>query len=131
MPINGGIIKEGATYAPTGGTDITFTVTGEQIANGVVAVNKAETDFTAREKLIAVSRQPVVSATGMTKQKNSLRISRPTVLTGGTIVYNVVRVELEVHPQAAAGTGTNLLSLASGCINDSDFTDFWAVGSLL
>lgn len=132
MPINGSVIKEGATYAPTGGSDITFTNTGERIANGIVAVNKAETTFTAREKLICVSRPPVLGSDGRySKQKQSLRISRPLVLSDGSVVYNVARVEIEVHPLSASGEGTNLLSLVSGCINDSDFIDFWSVGSLI
>lgn len=131
MPINGAVLNEDGTYTPAGGTSITFDATGEQVANGVVCVNAAETDFYAREKLIAKSRVPVVGSDGdYSKMKNSCSIVRPLVLASGKTVYNLIRIELEVHPEAASTEVGNLKSLGSSALCDTDMDDFWELGSL-
>lgn len=131
MSINGIAISDGATYTPAGGTAITFDATGEQVAGGIVCVNQAETDFFAREKLYTTSRVPSLGSDGeYTKLKSSARIVRPLVIASGKVVYNVVRVELEVHPESAAGEVASLRSLGAGICVLSGFDDFFTVGSL-
>lgn len=130
MPLNGAIIKEGATYTPTGGTDITFSLTGERVANGIVTANMAESNFFAREKVYQTVRMPVLMPDGdFSKMKTSLRIVRPATLPSGKVVYNIVRVEQEIHPLTPA-EAANLRSLAIGALADADFTQFWEAGSL-
>lgn len=130
MPLNGAVIKEGATYAPTGGTDITFSLTGERVANGIVTANMAESNFFAREKVYQTVRMPVLMPDGdFSKMKTSLRIVRPATLPSGKVVYNIVRVEQEIHPLTPT-EAVNLRSLAIGALADADFTQFWEAGSL-
>lgn len=130
MPLNGAVIKEGATYAPTGGTDITFSLTGERVANGIVTANMAESNFFAREKVYQTVRMPVLMPDGdFSKMKTSLRIVRPATLPSGKVVYNIVRVEQEIHPLTPT-EAANLRSLAIGALADADFTQFWEAGSL-
>lgn len=130
MPINGAVIKEGATYAPTGGTDITFSLTGERVANGIVTANMAETDFFAREKLTATSKMPILLSDGdYSKMRTQVRIVRPKVLASGKVVYNVVKIEMEIHPTTPTEVA-NLKGLACGVLSDSDFTSFWEAGNL-
>lgn len=132
MPINGAVIKEGATYAPTGGADITFSANGESLSNGIVTQNNAETNYFAREKLYAQSRQPQLQGDGeYSKLKNSLRIVRPQVLESGKVVYNLIRIETEVHPLAVSTEAANLRSLGLAALADSDLTNFWETGSLI
>lgn len=129
--LNGMVIKEGATTALTGGTDLTFTLTGEQLASGVVLANLAETDFFAREKCYVTSRVPALQGDGeYSKQKTSMRIVRPQVLASGKTVYNLVRVETEIHPEAPAGTAANLRSLGIAALADAEANNFWEAGSL-
>lgn len=129
--LNGIAIKEGATTALTGGTSLTFVLTGEQLASGVVLANLTETDFFAREKVYATSRIPSLQGDGeYSKQKSSIRVVRPQVLASGKTVYNLVRVEVEVHPEAPAGTTANLRSLGIAALASSDANDFWEAGSL-
>jgi hypothetical protein len=124
-------LNEGGSYAPTGGAAISFDRTGESIANGVVLGNMSEADFFAREKLYATSRMPALQGDGeYSKQKVSIRIVRPMTLASGKVVYNLVRVETEIHPEATAAEGVNLRSLGLSALSDTDLSSFWSAGSL-
>jgi hypothetical protein len=131
MAIDGISLNEGATYTPAGGSSITFDANGESVANGVVCQNSAETDYFAREKLYATSRMPSLGTDGeFTKQKASLRIVRPSTLTSGKVVYNLIRIETEVHPEDGATEVSNLRSLGMAALNSSDLDDFFEAGSI-
>lgn len=131
MSVIGVQLSEGATYTPAGGTNITFEATGETIANGVVCANGAETDFFAREKLYAVSRMPSLGADGdFTKQKSSLRIVRPSTLASGKVVYNLIRIEVEVHPEDGATEVANLRNLGVAALESSDLDEFFEAGAV-
>jgi len=131
MSLDGCTLNEGGTYTPTGGSSVTFDRTGESIANGVVLGNMSESDFFAREKLYATVRMPSLQGDGeYSKQKNSIRIVRPTTLASGKVVYNLVRIETEVHPESGSTETTNLLSLGIAAAADADLTLFWSSGSL-
>jgi hypothetical protein len=132
MSVDNLTLNEGGTFnAPTGGSNITFNPTGETVANGVVSHNDSDADFYTREKLYAVSRQPTVGSDGeYTKMKNSLRIVRPSTLASGKVVYNLIRIEVEVHPEDGASEVTNLISLGTSALNSSDAEDFFQYGSL-
>lgn len=131
MPVNGMTIKEGATFTPVGGTDITFDDSGEEIANGIVCVNQAEANFFAREKLIAVSRLPVQDKMGkFSKQKTSVRIIDPEVLADGTTVYDVGRFEIETHPEGGATRITKIRRLLLAAANSASLDNLFLVGSI-
>lgn len=130
MSVNGVALNEGATYTPAGGSAITFDATGESVANGIVCHNASETDFFQREKLYATSRQPAIGSDGdYTKMKNSLRIVRPSTLTSGKVVYNLIRIELEVHPEDGATEVSNLRTLGLAALNSTSLDDFFESGS--
>jgi hypothetical protein len=106
-------------------------LTGESVANGVVLANGAESDFFAREKMYATSRMPVLGSDGeFTKQKSSLRIVRPSVLASGKVVYNLIRIEIEVHPEDGATEVANLRALGLSALNSSDFDEFFEAGAI-
>jgi len=132
MPINGVTIKEGASFTPVGGTDITFDDTGEEIANGIVCVNQAETDFFAREKLVCVSRLPVQDAKSgvFSKQKISVRIIDPKKLADGSISYGVGRFEVEAHPEGGVTQITKIRKLLLAAANSSSLDALFSVGSI-
>jgi hypothetical protein len=131
MAIDGLTIKEGATYTPSGGTDITFVESGETVANGIVCINEDETDFYAREKLYATARPPVVGSDGeFTKQKVSFRILDPGALASGKMNYDLIRIEVEVHPENGNTTVDKLVNLGIAALNSSDLSNFFRYGSL-
>lgn len=130
MSINGITLQEGATYTPAGGTNIVFDATGESVANGVVCVNQAETNFFAREKLIATARLPSFGTDGKwSKQKTSVRIVMPKTLASGEVVYELVRVEIESHPEGTNNI-TALRKLGISALLDAELDNFFLVGSL-
>jgi len=131
MSINGIALNEGATYTPAGGTAITFDATGEQVANGIVCANAAETDYFQREKLYGTSRMPSLGSDGdYTKQKSSLRIVRPLTLASGRVAYNLIRIEIEVHPESASTEVSNFRSMGMAALNASGLNDFFEAGSI-
>jgi hypothetical protein len=131
MAIDGISLTEGATYTPAGGSTITFDSSGEEVANGICCINVAESDYYAQEKLYAVSRQPAVGSDGeFTKRKVSLRIVRPSTLTSGKIVYNLIRIEVEVHPEDGVTESDNLRSLGMSALNSSSLDNFFDAGSI-
>jgi hypothetical protein len=131
MSINGVVLKEGATYTPTGGTSITFDDSGENVANGIVCVNQAENDFFAREKLVATSRLPSKNSDGTySKQKVSVRIIVPETLADGTISYDLIRFETESSPFTAAGKIDTLRGLGMAVLNSTDLDNLFTVGSI-
>jgi hypothetical protein len=131
MAIDGISLNEGATYTPAGGSAITFDSTGETVANGVVCHNSAESDFFAREKLYATSRMPSLGSDGeYSKLKSSLRIVRPSTLASGKVVYNLIRIEVEVHPEDGATEVANLRTLGLAALNSSSLDDFFESGSI-
>lgn len=132
MPLNGAVVKSGATaMTPTGGTDKTFTTDGVTVPQGLHLANAAQTDFRIREHATVRNRVPVLLPTGKwTRDKKSVSITVPKVLSDGTYVNNVIRLEREVHPESTAAEATELNMLMAQALSDSDFAAFWSSGSL-
>lgn len=131
MSINGIVLKEGATYTPAGGSNITFELTGKSVANGVSCHNMGETDFFQREELVATSRMPSKGTDGeYSKQKSSLKIVRPDTLASGKVVYNLIRIDIEVHPETGVTEVGNLRSLGMAALNAAGLNNFFENGSL-
>lgn len=133
MPLNGSIIKAGATsLSVTGGTDVTLKVNGQSVANGIQLHNEAQADFRIRENLTAKNRPPVAGKDGnWTKGKQQITFVMPKILTSGAITYNLFRGEMEVHPETTAAEKLDLKLRAAQIMSDSDFDGFWAFGTLV
>jgi hypothetical protein len=124
-------LKEGSTYTPAGGSDVVFSRNGESIANGVVLGNVAELDFFAREKVIVTTRPPQLQSDGeYSKLKVSAREIRPQVLASGKTVYNLVRTEIEIHPEAGAAELASLRSSGIALLHDAEMDSVWQTGAL-
>lgn len=96
-------IRHGGTTTTTGGTNQIFGASGETVASGKVLVDASEADYFAREKITVVSRMPVPDGLGgFTKQKSKVQIVKPFITSKGDVVYDVARVEIEVHPESSA-----------------------------
>lgn len=132
MPLNGANVKSGATaMTPTGGTDKTFTSDGVIVPQGLHLANAAQADFRIREHATIRNRVPVLLPTGKwTRDRKNLSITIPKLLSDGTYINNVIRLEREVHPESTAAEAVELNMLMAQCLSDSDFTAFWSSGSL-
>lgn len=133
MSLNGSIIKKDATgITVTAGTDQTFTADGVAIANGLHLVDAAQTDFRIRRNITAKVKQPAYDSVNksFSKDKKSVTLVQPKILVNGTVVYNLVRIEREVHPESTSAEALDLNRCGAQLLCDSDYDAFWSVGSL-
>lgn len=121
-----------ATVAASGGTALAFSDDGVSIANGVHLVVPADADYQTRRQVTAKYRQPTVDAkTGVySKDKKSICLVLPIVLSTGQVVFNTIRIEREVHPSLSAANALELNNLGAQLLCDADVAAFWATGSL-
>lgn len=121
-----------ATVAASGGSALVFADNGVTIPNGVQLVVPADTDYQTRRSVTAKYRPPTfnqaTSAYG--KDKKSISLTLPIVLSDGKVVFNVIRVEREVHPSLSAANANELNLLLAQMLIDNDVSNFWATGSL-
>jgi hypothetical protein len=132
MPLKGAVIKDGASaMTPTGGSDMTFNEDGQPVVGGVHLANTAQTDFRIRENMTVKQKVPTISASGVySKDKKSITYVEPKILASGVTVFNLIRIEREVHPESSAAEALNLNMVGAQLLSDSDFANFWAAGSL-
>lgn len=125
-------LAAGTTLSVTGGTPLTFAENGVTILNGIQLMVPADADYQTRRVLTIKNRPPTLNAkTGVYgKDKKSMSLSLPMVLTDGSIIFNTIRLEREVHPSLSAANALSLNVLGAQLLFDSDVVDFWANGSL-
>lgn len=122
----------GGTVSVAGGTATVFADDGTTVQNGLHLIVPSDTSYLTRRSITAKVRQAAMQSDGsMSKIKRGLTFVKPTVLTSGVTVYNVVRCEIDVHPEVEATIRAELLSVGSLLFSDTDTADFWAVGSLV
>lgn len=121
-----------ATVAATGGTALAFAEDGQSIQNGLHLIVPTDVDYQTRRMVTVKFRPPTLDAkTGSYgKDKKSISLALPQVLTDGRIVFNTIRIEREVHPSLAAASAAELCSLGAQLLSDPDVAAFWATGSL-
>jgi hypothetical protein len=132
MPINGMTILDGSTAqaAPTGGAAATLEQVGVEVKNGVHVADTA-TAFTTRLNATFRNRVPVLQSDGTySKAKRSIQLVQPKVLASGLTAFNLVRIELELHPEMTATEIETLRYNGSQLLSDPDVDDFVAFGSL-
>lgn len=121
-----------ATVAASGGSALVFADDGVTIPNGVHLIVPADSDYQTRRQVTVKYRPPTLDAkTGAYgKDKKSITLVLPQVLSSGTVVFNTVRIEREVHPSLTAATCVELNKLGAQLLSDTDLDAFWATGSL-
>ena len=122
----------GATVSTSGGTALVFADDGITISNGVHLVVPADADYQTRRQVTAKYKPPTLDPkTGAySKDKKSISLALPIVLTDGRVVFNTIRIEREVHPSLSAANAEELNKLGAQLLTDADVVNFWAAGSL-
>lgn len=130
MSIRNFTLKDGASsITVVGGTDQTFQEDGVEVTMGIHVSDINEPNFSVRENVTLKSRPPALQGVDWTKEKRSITHVKPMITDSGKTVFNLVRIELEIHPSISAADRTDLLLKASQYPVDADFTSFWATGS--
>jgi hypothetical protein len=121
-----------ATVTASGGSALVFADDGVTIQNGLHLIVPADADYQTRRQVTVKYRQPTLDPkTGSySKDKKSISLALPIVLTDGRVVFNTVRIEREVHPSLTAANADELNKLGAQLLTDTDVSAFWASGSL-
>jgi hypothetical protein len=121
-----------ATVSSTGGSALVFADDGQTIQNGVHLIVPADADYQTRRSLTVKYRPPTLDArTGVYgKDKKSMTLALPIVLSDGRVIFNTIRIEREMHPSVSAATALEMNKLGAQLLSDSDTDAFWATGSL-
>lgn len=132
MGLKNATILSGASIGVTGGTTINLADNGVQIPNGCQMVVREDTDYATRRTVTAKTRPAVIDAktSEYGKDKKSITLVKPTVLPSGRVIFNVIRVEREVHPTLTAAECFELNKLAVQLLVDGDLDGFWDFGTL-
>lgn len=126
MSLSNAVIKTGATWSATGGTDLTFAMDGRSVKDGISLVVPADTILTTRRSLEARAILPAMAVNANSYAKlgrNSLAYRVPYMAADGKLYYQHVKIECTFH---AEYTGKNtVLNEAIAFLADSDFAQFW------
>lgn len=133
MPISGMTILNNSTAqaAPTGGTAVTLTENGVAITNGKSVADAGNTNFLTRLFAYFRNKPPVKQPDkSYSKGKRTGTIVQPKLIASGEYVNNLIRIEMEVHPESSDAEMTSLMFNGSQLLSDPDTSSFWKSGSL-
>jgi hypothetical protein len=132
MAITNCTLKQDATgLTPVAGTDLAFVVDGVEVNGGVHVHAPSVVDFRVRPNITFKNRNPSLLADGTyTKGKRSMSLVIPMEKLDGKICFNLIRIELEAHPELVQADVDNLAFLGGQLLGDSEILDFIRTGSL-
>lgn len=131
MAIIGSTVSSGATaISATGGSDISFSLTGLTVSNGINVAVATDADYRTRRNASFKSRVPQVTNGVFSKGKNEVVFVTPYILSSGLVVFNTVRLGLEVHPELPAASAKDLRYIGAQLLTKSSYDDFWTTGAL-
>lgn len=131
MAINNAVLKSAGTCSVTGGTDITFKMTGLEVKGGNAFVDAASTDVRTRKQIIARSNPARVLPTGKwSKDKRELTVTIPKVLADGTQDFQSLRLDAGLLAETTAADLLELKTLMAQAIFSAAFADFWQTGTI-
>lgn len=121
-----------ATITQSGGSALLFAEDGQTVANGVHLIVPADADYQTRRQLTVKYRPPSLNASTNVygKDKKSMCLAQPLILPNGSVVFNTIRIEREVHPSLSAANALELNKLGAQLLVDDDVVSFWATGAL-
>lgn len=134
MPINGLSLQKNATGATiVGGAAMSLSGDGVDVKNGIHVADMAETDFTIRTNATFRTRNPVKQADGTySKGKRFMTLVVPKDLGADLgVQFNLIRIEIEVHPKTTVAEMLNLHMLGAQLFADAELQAFLNTGSLL
>jgi len=131
MSIIGSTVKTGTTaVSVTGGSDITFALTGQSVTNGLNVSVSEDSDYRTRRNATFKSRVPSVTNGVYTKGKNEVVFVKPALLDDGSVVFNNIRMSIEVHPSLASSDVTDLRRIGAQLLTATAYDSFWSLGAL-
>lgn len=132
MSISNLSLMQDATGATiTGGTAMALSSDGVEVKNGVHLADFSEDNFIIRTNLTLKTRNPALQSDGSySKAKRTMTAVVPKILADSSVAFNLIRIEVEAHPESTAAERTNLHMLGAQLFADSDLDAFLHNGSL-
>jgi hypothetical protein len=132
MSVQNGAILKGATITPSGGTSVTYSADGQTVPNGVHLIDASTADYRVRPNVTLKCKLPSVDNMGVySKDRKSCLLVIPKMLASGKVVFNLVRVEREIHPESTAAEALEFNTQAAQFLTDADYSSFWSAGSTI
>lgn len=131
MALNSFSISSNATISAAGGTPIAFSTDGLTVQNGIHVIDPAIIDYRVQTNITFRNRRPVYKNGKWSKDKKQEVLVEPILLADGTIEYNLIRIEREIHPETPAAVALNFNTRAAQTLTGASFSSFWATGSTL
>jgi hypothetical protein len=120
----------GCTVAAAGGSAMPFVPYGKVIANGTSVMNVTEPSYQLRNVCTFSVKHPTVQADGeLSKFNKKGTYLMPFTLASGKIVYPIIRIQMEDHPEMTAAEITEFRLRGVQLLNDPDLVAFWETGS--
>lgn len=132
MSVKNCSILNGATVTATGGTAVTYSPDSQPVVGGIHQIDVAATDYRTMSTMVTKVRQPVYDKSkGLytLRGKKHLTITFPFILASGVIEFPLIRIEVEDHPEWPAADKLEAQKRGAQVLIDTDFTNFWSVGS--
>lgn len=126
MSLSNAVFKSGATWAPTGGSDVTLVPDGRVVKNGLSLIVSGDTNLLTRRGMQFTATLPALAASSASYAKlgrNSVKYSIPFIAADGKLYTQTVRVEMAFHSEYAL-KNTAIADVAA-LVSDSDFVSFW------
>jgi hypothetical protein len=131
MPITGlSLMKDATGGTTTAGTALAFSSDGVDVKNGVHIAAMGQ-DFLDRTNITLKTRNPQKQSDGTySKAKRYATLVAPKTIASGEVVFPLVRIEVELHPEMTAAEVTNIRMLGAQLFTDADLLSFLEDGSL-
>ena len=131
MALSNATLIDGATLSATGGTTVNYAPSGKIVPDGVEIVDVDATDYQTRTSVSLRVKMPSYNANTATwsKGKRMVTFVAPKVLASGEVVFPVVRIDVEDHPEMTAAEALELRTRAAQILFDADFDTYFKTGS--
>lgn len=126
MSLSNAVFKTGATWAPTGGTDLTLALDGRVVQNGISTIVTADTNLLTRRSMTFAASLPALPVTVGAYGKLGRNIAKyqiPFIAEDGKLYTQTIRIETAFHAEYS-DKNTAIADIAA-LVSDSDFTAFW------
>jgi hypothetical protein len=64
------------------------------------------------------------------KGKNEIVYVHPLILSSGLVVFNTLRLGLELHPEIPSAQALDMRYVGVQLLSNSAYSDFWTTGAL-
>jgi len=128
MSLNPLTYKTGATWTPSGGSDLSFAPDGRVVDNGLSLVCSGDTNLLTRRTMQLKASLPGLPATNGAFAKlarNTLTLKVPFIAADGKLYQQTITVGTAFHAEYNATTRNGHINDIAALVTDADILPFW------